>query len=296
MAYARHQSFYFREKWLSKGLTAVHLNNRFFYDEFAFEQIGLGKNMVEALKYWLIAFNLIEEVNDDGKRHELTSLGRMIFEHDKILQLNDTLSILQYELVRNENDQSTVFDWFFNHYKETLVSKPDLHTSFMFWVSQRESKEISDKSLKRDLDCIIQFYTKLEDEYDPEDVLHCPFARLGLIKSEPSGDGHELIRKTSPDINDIGITALHYMLQHYCHTKDLDLISVNEIVTNDYMWGKTFNLSRNKIIEVLNILSNHEKYPIQYVRTNNLDYIKVSRVLPMELLRAEYGRGEYSVI
>jgi hypothetical protein len=292
MAYARHQSFYFREKWLSKGLTAVHNFERFFYDDSSFEKIGLGKNMVEALKYWLISFNVIEEVNDEGpKRHELTPLGNMIFETDKILQLNDTLSILQYELVRNKNDQSTVFDWFFNHYKETWVSKPDLLNSFTFWVGQRETKEISDKSLKRDLDCIIQFYTKVEDEFDPEDVLFCPFARLGLIKSEPSGEGYEIIRKTSPEVNDIGITALHYVLQHYCKMKELELISVNEIITNDYMWGKTFNLSRNKIIEALNILSNHERYPIQYVRTNNLDYIRVNRVLPMDLLHAEYGRG-----
>lgn len=291
MAYARHQSFYFRDKWLSKGLSAVNQNNRFFYDEFAFEKIGLGKNMVEALKFWLIAFNTIVERNDNSqKRHELTPLGELILREDKLLQINDTLSILHYELIRNENDQSTVFDWFFNHYKETVVNKPDLLNSFIFWVSQREPKEISEKSLKRDIDCILQFYTKTEDENDPEDVLFCPFSRLGLVKSEPSGEGYEIIRKTSPDVQDIGIIALHYVLLRYCYIKDIELISVNEIVTNDCMWGRTFNLSKNKVIEALNILSNHEKFPIQYVRTNNLDYIRVAKVLPMELL-AEYGIG-----
>nr|WP_143101170.1 DUF4007 family protein [Paenibacillus sp. 1_12] len=38
MAYARHQSFYFRDKWLSKGLNAVNEKSRFFYDEYAFEK------------------------------------------------------------------------------------------------------------------------------------------------------------------------------------------------------------------------------------------------------------------
>lgn len=291
MAYARHQSFYFRDKWLSKGLNAVHQNSRFFYDEFAFEKIGLGKNMVEALKYWLIAFNVIEEINDEGqKKHVITPLGRLILDDDRLLQKNDTLSILHYELVKNNNDQSTVFDWFFNHYKETLVSKPDLLKSFIYWVSQRETKEVSEKSLKRDIDCLIQFYTKSGDDNDPEDVLYCPFSKLGLVKSEPSGDGYEIIKKTSPDVYDIGIVSLHYVLLQYCQLNDVELISVNEIVTNDNMWGKTFNLSRNKIIEALNLLSNHEKYPIQYVRTNNLDYIRVTKIPPMQLL-AEYGTG-----
>ncbi|MEX1029115.1 MAG: DUF4007 family protein [Paenibacillaceae bacterium] len=291
MAYARHQSFYFREKWLSKGLNAVQQENHFFFDELAFEKVGLGKNMVEALRFWLIAFNTIEEVNIEGQKlHRLTQLGELILNQDKLSQTNDTLSILQYELIRNEHDQSTVFDWFFNHYKETVASKPDLLNSFIFWVSQREVKEISEKSLKKDIDCIVQFYTKSEDENDPEDVLFSPFSRLGLVKSEPSGEGHEIIKKISPDIHDIGIIALHYILLHYCVTNDVELISVNEIVSNDQMWGKAFNLSRNKIIEALNILSNHERYPIQYVRTNNLDYIRVMRIEPMDFLRAEYAR------
>ncbi|WP_143101171.1 DUF4007 family protein [Paenibacillus sp. 1_12] len=55
----------------------------------------------------------------------------MNLKRDRLLQINDTLSILHYELVRNVNDQSTVFDWFFNHYKETMVSKPDLQIQTM---------------------------------------------------------------------------------------------------------------------------------------------------------------------
>lgn len=58
MAYARHQSFYMRDKWLSKGLKSVEDNSRFFYNDDSFEKIGLGKNMVEALKYWLLLLEL----------------------------------------------------------------------------------------------------------------------------------------------------------------------------------------------------------------------------------------------
>lgn len=289
MAYARHQSFYLRDKWFSKGLREVIQNSRFFLNEDSFEKIGLGKNMVESLKYWLTAFNVIEERNEDGqRRHYLTELGNFFYTHDRLLQKNDTLSILHYELVRNRYDQSTVFEWYFNKFKETVISKPELVNSFITWVGQNESKDVSEKSLKRDIDCLIQFYTKTPNENDPEDVIFCPFSKLMLIKSERSGEGYDTIKKVSSEIERIGGVSLYYVLLTYCTENGLDLISVDEIINGDSLWGKTFNLTRNKTIDALNILTNHDRFPIQYVRTNNLDYVKVPQISPMEFLQSEF--------
>ncbi|MCY9076434.1 DUF4007 family protein, partial [Bacillus inaquosorum] len=55
MAYGRHESFYLRDKWLSKGMKAISEDSRFFYDKDGFEKIGLGKNMVRSLRFWLLA-------------------------------------------------------------------------------------------------------------------------------------------------------------------------------------------------------------------------------------------------
>ncbi|MEC0238380.1 DUF4007 family protein [Paenibacillus dokdonensis] len=288
MAYARHQSFYLRDKWFSKGLREIRQNSRFFFNDLAFEKIGLGKNMVESLKYWLIAFNVVEERIEEGQRgHYLTQLGVFFYTHDRLLQKNETLSILHYYLVRNQNDQSTVFEWFFNKYKETVVSKPDLVSSFKTWVGQNESKDISENSLKRDIDCLIQFYTKTPDEDDPEDVIFCPFSKLMLLRSERSGEGFDTIKKISPEIERIGILPLYYVLLKYCEEKEVDLLSIDEIINGDFLWGKTFNLSRNKIIEALNVLTSHGHFPVQYVRTNNLDYVKVPNISPMDFLQSE---------
>lgn len=289
MAYARHQSFYIRDKWFSKGLRAVLEDNRFFFKEDAFEMVGLGKNMLESLKYWLLAFEVLEERIQEGQRvHVLSDLGQVLYNYDRLLQRNESLSILHYHLVRNRNDQSTVFHWFFNFYRETSVSKSDLLGSFVTWVNQNESKEISIKSLKRDIDCLIQFYTKTPDENDPEDVLFCPFSKLSLMKSESSGEGFDTIKKKIPEIEGIGINSLYYVLLEYDLIPEDRLISVDEIVNANNLWGKVFHLSRNKIIEALNILTTHEKYPIEYVRTNNLDYIRMPMVSAIDYLKDEF--------
>ncbi|WP_339289181.1 DUF4007 family protein [Paenibacillus sp. FSL E2-0201] len=292
MAYARHQSFYIRDKWFSKGLRAVKQNNRFFFNEYAFETVGLGKNMLESLKYWLFAFDVLEERTAEGQRiHVLTELGEILFQNDRLLQKNESLAILHYHLVRNRNDQSTVFNWYFNRYRETSVSKPDLFNSFVTWVSQNEAKEISENSLKRDIDCLIQFYTKSPDDNDPEDAMFSPFSKLTLMKSERSGEGFDTIKKITPEINTIGIASLYYILLNFDAIPEDRLISVDEIVNGDNLWGKTFNLSRNKVIEALNILTSHEKYPIEYVRTNNLDYIKLPLITSVDYIKREHLKG-----
>jgi hypothetical protein len=290
MAYARHQSFYLRDKWLSKGIKALNEDPRFFYDKDGFEKIGLGKNMVQALKFWLSATEVVTEVNVDGiKEHHLTELGKVVADVDRLLQKSDVVSILHYHLVRNNHDLSTVFYWYFNIYKETITQRNDLKRSFATWVKNNEAKPVSEASTNRDIDCLVQLYTKSANENDPEDFIFSPFTKINLLKEEPSEDTNYNIRKFSPEIEDIGQIALYYTLLCYAVENEVALISLDEIIEEDYLWGKVFHLSRNKIIETLNKLTNHDTFPIEYVRTNNLDNVRVPSIEPLDYLKHEFG-------
>jgi hypothetical protein len=300
MAYARHQSFYLRNKWLSKGMKAIKKDPRFFYDSFAFEKIGLGKNMVQSLKFWLLATGLAEEAEENKQKiHKLTYLGDLIFENDRLLQLNDTVSILHYNLVRNKYDYSTVFEWFFNIYQETSSTREEMLSAFTYWVDNREIKKISEKSLKSDIDCLIQLYTKEADEEDPEDVIFSPFTKLNLLKEQKSAETHYKIRKISPDFKQISLSALYYVLISYCEERNINILSVDEIINGEYLWGKVFNLSRTNVIEALNVLTVHDTYPLQYIRTNNLDNVLIPKISSIEFLQSEYANkkeeGSYGI-
>lgn len=290
MAYARHQSFYLRDKWVSKGIKAVNGDPRFFFDKDGFEKIGLGKNMVQALRFWLLATAIMEEVHTDGnKEHQLTDLGLVIDKVDRLLQKNELVSILHFHLVRNSTDLSTVFYWYFNVYKETITQRNDLKRSFKTWVKKNETKAVSEISTNKDIDCLIQLYSKEANENDPEDFIFSPFTKLNLVKEEPSEDKTENIRKVSPDLEQVGLIALYYCLLRYAADNKVSMVSLDEIINEDYLWGKVFHLSRNKIIEALNKLTNHEYFPIEYVRTNNLDNVMVSNIEPINYLRHEFG-------
>ncbi|WP_339213950.1 DUF4007 family protein [Solibacillus sp. FSL W8-0372] len=283
VAYGRHESFYLRNKWISKGLKHVDNNSTFFYEKDNFEKIGLGKNMVRSLRFWLTALNLVQEEN---KHHTLTPLGKIIFEKDRLLEKPATIAILHSELLLNRGDTATVFNWFFTKYKETVTTRAELKSAFKVWVEAKESKPVSEKSLDRDIDVLIQLYTKEADENDPEDSIFSPFTLLHLIKEERSGDKSELIRKNEVNYDTTNLTAFYYLLLRYSQNEKVELIQLDEIMSNDTLWGKVFNISKSEAIDILNKLATDEKYPLEYVRTSNLDNVKIPQITELEFLES----------
>lgn len=75
MPYGQHQSFHLRDRWISKALKSVKENSRFFYDDDSFERIGLGKNMVQSLRFWAEATKIVDKSEGKKHLHNLSELG-----------------------------------------------------------------------------------------------------------------------------------------------------------------------------------------------------------------------------
>jgi hypothetical protein len=286
MAYGQHQSFYLRDRWLNKAIKNLSNDERFFYDNEAFEKIGLGKNMVQSLRFWVVATGVVEEqFNKDRKKvHLITDLGSIIYKFDRFIQFKDTASILHYNLSKSKEPASTWF-WYFNIMNESVITKDDLLSSLIGWVNTHEEKKFSERSLKRDVDCLVKLYTAGQHNDDPEEVIQSPLNKINLL-SENKGT----ITKKSPSIDNIGESALMYTLLEYAEEQKIDSVSVEEISSKQGLWGKVFNMNRTAIVNSLETLSNHNKYPIKFTRTNNLDTVRLPNISPLEYLEFEYKR------
>src|SRR6478735_5325603 len=154
MGYGQHQSFYLRDRWLNKAIRHLRNDNRFLYDKEAFEKIGLGKNMVQSLKYWVVATGVVEEVYNEkrNKIHLITKLGEILYRYDKFIKFQDSASILHYHMCK-QKEPSTAWYWFFNELKETMTTKESLTQELIIWVKENENKPFSNNSLKKDIDC-----------------------------------------------------------------------------------------------------------------------------------------------
>ncbi|WP_240371150.1 DUF4007 family protein [Anoxybacteroides rupiense] len=286
MAYGQHQSFYLRDRWLSKGIKHLMGDSRFFYNKESFEIIGLGKNMLQSLRFWLVATKIIEEKfnNEQKKLHCVTQLGDIIYKFDRFIRFYETASILHYELTKDK-EPATAWYWFFNIVRQEFLSKEELLQLFIEWVSREENREISTKSLKRDIECLVKLYTAGQASFDPEEVIQSPIYKIGLIE-EKNG----IVHKRNGQIEKIGLTALMYSLLDYKDRKEVETISVEEIVNEEGLWGRVFNMNRTTIVNALEMLTNHRVYKISFTRTNNLDTVKLPSISAIDYLEYEYKR------
>lgn len=60
LTFSGHDTFHCRHLWLKKGYEFVKAGNK-FSDEDAVVKLGVGKNMVSAINYWLKAFGIIDK-------------------------------------------------------------------------------------------------------------------------------------------------------------------------------------------------------------------------------------------
>ena len=79
MGFGQHQTFYLRQQWLTKGLTEVNKNSRFFFEPEHFEILGVGKNMAKSIRHWLNVTQLIEEKRSNKTEFVMTDLAKVIF-------------------------------------------------------------------------------------------------------------------------------------------------------------------------------------------------------------------------
>ena len=96
--FSGHESFACKSHWLKRGYDFVNAGNNFNDDE-AVVHLGVGKNMVASIRFWLKAFGLLQE---DG----LAPIAGYIFDDasgkDPYLEDIGTLWLLHFMLINTE--------------------------------------------------------------------------------------------------------------------------------------------------------------------------------------------------
>ena len=110
--FSGHESFACKTLWLKKGYEFV-VEGRDFNDTDAVISLGVGKNMVASIRYWLRVFGIC---NNDG----VTPIGRYLFDEqtgkDKFIEDLATLWLLHFNIVFNE--KATLFNMFFRGFQQ----------------------------------------------------------------------------------------------------------------------------------------------------------------------------------
>lgn len=280
MKFRAHDTFFIRKGWLYKGLKNV-LN-----DEYVFmgasgnpmDILGMGSNMVKALRYWLQAVGLTVEPTSGKRFQEITPFGNIIIEHDKYIEEIGTLWLLHYKLASNI-DEATSWYYFFNEFRQSEFTRDDFITQLDAYIRINGEDEKGNRILTDDFNCIINTYVprikSSPEKVHPENNIDCPLGELSLI--DILNKREKIFKKSIPKIDSIHpIIALAIIVDNAENNE----IRISSILNDKCNVGKILNLDIIALITLLNKIE--QRGYIEIKRTAGLDVIKLSDTIEGE--------------
>jgi hypothetical protein len=186
-----HQTFPPRFGWLKKAFDEAQKNPTIFSKQDATVQLGVGKNMVDAIAFWAVAFRILETSQDSKKSasiYKLTAFGSLLFDEknekmglDPYLESPQSLWLLHWMAMRPVS-RLPVWWLTFAMFSQTEFNTEDLY-SFVFEETEERWDYSKEKPIQKDLDCMMRMYSPrvAKAKASLDDYLDSPFRDLGLI-------------------------------------------------------------------------------------------------------------------
>lgn len=255
-SFARHETFHPRYGWLKKGFDAVVEDPEVFLAADAPIRLGVGKNMVRAIRYWSRAFKIVEEYSSPDRPRtqnaRATAFGTRLLGSDgwdPYLEHPGSLWLLHWRLLSPVSEAPTWY-FVFNLYPSSEFTEAGVVEALgSFRDTQTGWERIVDQSLKKDVNCLLRMYTGgARLVRDPDDGIDSPFTELTLIRPTAGDSRHYTFTMgPKPSLPD-GIVA------HACADFIVDnaqlaarSIALRRLVIDEGSPGRVFKLSENDL-------------------------------------------------
>ena len=183
--FSGHESFPCRYSWLPKAFRTISKHPDVFADdERAMVEMGVGKNMVRAIRFWALAADIAES-GQKGK-YSVTDFGRTILEEggfDSYLEDIRTLWLLHWKLSTQIDEPLFAWDFLLNRWQHPEISRTEVLRAFRQETKQLD-RPISDVTLDQHFDTFLHTYipTRGRKGDVQEDSLDCPLVEIELIQ------------------------------------------------------------------------------------------------------------------
>lgn len=251
--FSGHESFPCKTLWLKKGYDFIEKGGDFNASE-AVVDLGVGKNMVSAIRFWIKSFGL----NKDSKTHWIaeyilnSNKGK-----DPYMEDLGTLWLLHFLLVHT-NEASLYKLFFIDFQKERRLFNKDQVTTFVKRKMRDTGKENSfnKNTVKKDVGVLLHNYCLPRNPQSNEDFSTL-LMDLDLLRQTDKTDGTEDNedkyyfniegkREVTPSIflfavllikekndNSIPYDVLHELGLIFCMT-DLEIIDMLKLLSDRY--------------------------------------------------------------
>jgi hypothetical protein len=291
-----HQSFALRIAWLPKAVAAIEAGIDPLSDPLVgVVELGLGKNMVEALRCWIDAFGVAHRARSGG--WELTSEGQLIFGSggaDPFLEDHQTLWWLHWTIATRTAPRFFAWELLANRWSDPDFTPSRIVAEFLR-EAEMSARTLSPVSARQHFDVWLQTYLPGRTGRG-EEGLDSPLASLGLIRlageRERVDDRREPVYAfTQVPRSSLGQAMLRYALATWWQDSNADeeTASLRELTYGRGSPGRVFRMEESELRERLFALSADRDSGFAISESaNQLMVIRTGAFEPIAALRAAY--------
>ena len=246
--FSGHDSFQCRQLWLKKGYDYVQ-EGKNFNDEDAVVQLGVGKNMVSSIRFWLKAFNVID--NKDIP----TEFGKRLFDdengYDPFLEDEASLWLLHYQLVKNS--YASTYNIIFNEFrKEKLFFNKETFVNYVKRIGEGNSDlNFNENTVGKDFIVFTNLYKSDPESKDVEDSFSGILSEIELLKTIGKGKDEQFYIENAERDNLSESVVLYTILDNPNYGNSISLNSLEFDLNSP---GSIFALNRSGLMNKISDL------------------------------------------
>lgn len=249
LTFSGHDSFQCRQLWLKKGYDYVQ-ERKNFNDEDAVVQLGVGKNMVSSIRFWLKAFNVID--NKDIP----TEFGKRLFDdengYDPFLEDEASLWLLHYQLVKNSF--ASIYSLIFNEFrKEKLLFSKETFVNYVKRIGESNPDlSFNENTVAKDFIVFSNLYKSDPDSKNVEDSFSGILSEIELLKTTGKGKDEQFYIENTERDNLSEAVVLFTILDNSNYGNSISLNSLEFDLNSP---GSIFALNRAGLMNKISDMS-----------------------------------------
>lgn len=284
--FSGHETFPLRYTWLKKAVDAATKAPGIFTEEDALVDLGVGKNMVRAIRHWGLAVGVLEdEAGSRGRAVHPTDFGTRLLSvdgWDPYLEDPATLWLIHWRLASTPG-RATTWYWLFNLQPTPEFTVDAIVQSLVRLARENDWPKITAASLRRDVDCCVRTYFsgRKAARAVTEDSLDCPLNELKLIRPGLAKGTYLLTREARETLP---AEVFAFALAEYLKTRDASTaVPLDDIMFQAGSPGRVFGLDEGGLMRLVDKLSASND-AVMYDETAGLKQVRVTEAFDAEAL------------
>ena len=249
LGFGGHESFPLRHGWLKKGFDVVRGNAVALSTDEAMTQLGVGKNMLSAIRHWGLACAVFKDA-ENGRGIEPSTFGMALLAEngwDPFLEDVGSIWLLHWKLTWAK-EIAAAWNWVFKRPRGNRFSK-DLVVLELQEQARISRGRVSPDTIKRDVDVFVRSYVRkaAKHNHTSDEALESPFTALGLVRPAANDAEFELVQGVHPSLP---LAIFQAALWEYAKRDDTlhRSISLDELMYGPNSPGRVFRLSEEGLI------------------------------------------------